>query len=62
MIIIGLLTNLPPDDVTRQAKTPFPETVRHFRRSFQTALTLKGNYHHFDNSTVLFQPHGVEII
>ena len=43
--LIGLLTNLPPGDVTRQAKSPSHQK----RQSFQTALSLKGHYHPFHN-------------
>ena len=31
------------------------------KQAFQTALTLKGHYHHFHNFTVLFQPHSVKM-
>jgi hypothetical protein len=45
LFLIGLLTNLPPGDVTRQAKTPSHLNRLKFQAHFQTALTLKGHYH-----------------
>ena len=59
LFLIRLLTNLPPGDVTKQAKTPSHQNRLKFQAVFsKTALTLKGHYHiyflvHFP---VLFQP------
>jgi hypothetical protein len=60
--LVGLLTNLLYGAVMMESpKFHSSKTGGHFRLSLQTALTLKVHYPHFNNFTVLFQPHSVEI-
>jgi hypothetical protein len=61
LFLIGVLTYLPPGDVTMQATTPSHQNRRKFQALFSNSSYTKREFHDFHNFTVLFQPHSVEI-
>ena len=61
LFLIGLLKNLTPGDGTRQAKTRSHQNRLKFQAPFSNCSYTKWTIIIFQNFSVIFQPHSVEI-